>query len=190
MNHSVKEQIPPTACMTHSMAKDDDDLRSPLRTGETRRLRKDKRFQKEPSPPAKKPSSPPAKKAPSPPAKKVQQRPPPKKVPSPPPKKVQQCPPPKKAPLKQNRKNKQKVDEVEIDKDGFPIYDLSEFVVPVPDWFGVEDIWFEGPATILNFSDKVSPYNAKWLRVLPDSKQALELRSSFFEHLNEKQYEE
>jgi len=164
--------------MTRSMVKDDDDLRSPLRTGETRRLRKDKRFQKDQSPPAKKPSCPPA--------KKVQQQPPPKKVLSPPPKKVQQRPPPKKAPLK----NKKKVDEVELDEDGFPIYDLSQFAVPVPDWFGVQHIWFEGPAASLNFSDRVSPCDAKWLRALPEVKQALELRSSFFEHMNEKQYEE
>jgi hypothetical protein len=57
-----KEHTPPAACITQSRITGDDDLRSGLRTGETRKLRMAKKVQKVASPPQKMPQKEPKKK--------------------------------------------------------------------------------------------------------------------------------
>jgi hypothetical protein len=57
-----KEHTPPTARITRSRVTGDDDLRSGLHTGETRKLRMEKKVQKEVSPPQKMPQKEPKKK--------------------------------------------------------------------------------------------------------------------------------
>jgi regulator of replication initiation timing len=57
-----KEHTPPTARITRSRVTGDDDLRSGLHTGETRKLRIEKKVQKEVSPPQKMPQKEPKKK--------------------------------------------------------------------------------------------------------------------------------
>ena len=144
MEHSSKDYTPPGPRITRSMLKDDDELKSALRTGETRNLRKEKKIQKEP------------------------------------------LPPPKKA---QPKKKKQKKVDVEVDEEGFPLYDPSLFPsMEVPEWLDVEEDWCSGPAYAINYGNRVPPFRAEWLRALPDAKQALDLRSAIFQHRDEEEY--
>jgi regulator of replication initiation timing len=150
-----KEHTPPLVHMTRSRVTGDDDLRSDLRTAETRKLRMEKKVQKEVSPPQKMSQNVLRKK-------------------------------------KQNQKKKKKKHDagVQLDKNGFPIYDESLFSSFDPtEWLDAEQDWCVGPAYCTNYGGRVTPFAPEWRRELPDATKSLELRSAIFQYKDEVEYQ-
>jgi hypothetical protein len=76
-----------------------------------------------------------------------------------------------------------------LDKDGFPIYNQSLFSsFDALEWLDAEQIWCVGPAYCTNYGGRLTPFDPKWWRELPDATKSLELRSVIFQHRDEVEY--
>jgi len=172
---------PPAVRLTRSKAMGDDALRSPLHTGETRNIRKEKKIHE------KKPSPPPKKVAPKKKKKGVVEV------------DDEGFPlydeslfesPPKKVLRKRKNQKKKKKGAAEVDDDGFELYDSTLFAssLVLPEGLDSEEDWCLGPAFEINYGKKVSPFRDEWQRQLPDPAKSLELRSAIFQHRDEEEY--